>query len=138
MTAPTTRSCSTVARAASRASRDNRWLSVSATQAIATRVSTIRTPAGGATLLPRGSRQYRCVGIGLWRIRETELLLRRGLDRGDEQLEVERDQVDVGDRNEDVTTDHDSGIENAIHEIAQDEIARLEIVAAHRVSPSAK
>ena len=69
---------------------------------------------------------------------EPELLFRRGLDRGDQQLQVERDEVDVGDRDEHVSTDDDAGIKHAIHEIAENEVAFLEIVVPHFASPSAK
>src|SRR4051794_486899 len=77
-----TRSCSTVARATSRASRDRAVRSVVAAQATTAPASSARTAPGRLTSLPGASRQYRCVGIG-------ELLPARRLDRRDEQLEVE-------------------------------------------------
>ena len=68
------------------------------------------------------------VGIGLRRVVETHLPAGRGLDRGQQQLEIELQQVDVGDRDRDMTTDHDAGVEHAVDQVTQDEIALLEIV----------
>ena len=122
--APTMRSCSRVARVARRMSRESRASGVSAIHAMI-RSRPRREPpvtSGGSMLIPRGKEAVQVRRHPL-RASRRKLFLRRGLDRSEQQPQVELDEVDVGDGDRDVAADHDAGVENAVDEIAEDEVS---------------
>src|SRR3954471_1023702 len=99
--------------------------------------STVRTArsAGAAASPPLGTRQYRWLGM-VRMLRHSDVPLLRGLDRREQQAQVHLEQIDVGDRDGDVPVDHHALVEDAVQQVAENQVPGG--LFAHASSPRAK